>query len=78
MHHRSLRRAAALVLAAVLTQAGIASADTVGADRDAVTPGSQTMVDLGEVAPSAQVPIPVSFGLVCGSETRLDPGQSVT
>lgn len=78
MHHRSLRRAAALALAAVLALAGIASADTVRADGDAVTPGSQTTVDLGEVAPSAQLTIPVSFELVCGSETHLDPGQSVS
>ncbi|MGK2849882.1 MAG: HYR domain-containing protein [Candidatus Limnocylindrales bacterium] len=78
MHHRSLRRAAALALAAALAVAGIASADTVRADGDAVTPGSQVMVDLGEVAPSTQLTIPVSFELVCGSETHLDPGQSVS
>lgn len=77
MHHRSLRRAAVLALAAVLAIAGIASADTVRADGDAVTTGSQTVVDLGEVAPSAQLTIPVSFELVCGSETHLDAGQSV-
>lgn len=78
MHHRSLRRAAVLALTAVLAVAGIASADTVRADGDAVTPGSQTMVDLGEVAPSTQLTIPVTFELVCGSETHLDPGQSVS
>ena len=77
MHHRSLRRAAVLAFAAVLAIAGIASADTVRADGDALTPGSQTMVDLGEVAPSTQLTVPVSFELVCGSETHLDPGQSV-
>lgn len=78
MHHRPLRRATALALAAVLAAAGVASADTVRADGDAVTAGAQVIVDLGEVAPSAQLTIPVTFELVCGSDTHADPGQTIT
>lgn len=77
MHHRPLRCAATLALAAVIALAGIASADSVRADGDAVTAGSQTLVDLGEVAPSARITIPVSFELVCGGTSHLDPGQSI-
>ena len=50
-----VRRAAAFAFALSLGASGIASADTVAADGDAVSAGSQTSVDLGEVAPGAHL-----------------------
>lgn len=78
MHHRSIRRAGALALAGVLALAGAASADSVRADGDAIEPGSQTFVDLGQVARAAEITIPVGFTLVCGHLSHVDPGQTVT
>ena len=77
MHIRSIRRALAIAAASLLVFTGLASADIVRADGDSIMPGIQTMVDLGEVAPSAMLTIDVSFELVCGSETHVDVGQTV-
>ena len=77
MHIRSIRRALAMSAASLMVFAGLASADIVRADGDSIMPGNQTMVDLGEVAPSATLTIAVGFELVCGSETHVDVGQTV-
>ncbi len=74
MHRRSFRRAAGLALAGLLAFAGVASADFVRADGDLVQPGSQTFIDLGQVAPSAEITVPVSFALVCGHLSHVDAG----
>lgn len=78
MHRRSLRRAATIALAAVLAVAGTVAADTVRSDGDVVAPGAQTLVDLGTVAPSAEVVVEVAFELVCSNVRHVDPGQSIT
>ena len=78
MQLRSVRRALVLALAALLAFAGFASADSVRTDGDAVLPGNQGLVDLGQVEPSAEVSAQVAFQLVCGSLGHVDAGQSVT
>jgi hypothetical protein len=78
MDLRSLRRAATLAIAGLLTFAGTAAADSVRADGDAVTPGAQSMIDLGAVAPAAIVHAVVAFELVCSSSNHVDVGQTVT
>lgn len=78
MSLRLVRRATTLAIAGVLAFAGVASADLLRADGDAVSPGAQTVVDLGEVAPGEVVSVPVAFELVCGGTSHPDPGQSVT
>jgi hypothetical protein len=77
MHDRRVRRAIILALTGVLAFAGIASADVVLADGDAIEPGTQTFVDLGEFAPSAVVTVPVTFDIVCSTVRHVDPGQTV-
>lgn len=80
MHHRPLRRALALALAAALGLAGIASADSVRTDGDATVIGNQSLIDLGQVGPGATVSAAVAFQLVCTNTTtfgHLEPGQAV-
>jgi hypothetical protein len=78
MHLRSFRRAVALAMAGLLAMAAVASADSVRADGDLVQSGSQTFIDLGQVAPSAEITVAVAFTLVCGNLGHVDPGQTVT
>ena len=77
MHDRRVRGALILALTGVLAFAGVASADIVLGDGDAVEPGTQTFVDLGEFAPSAIVTVPVTFDIVCSTVRHVDPGQTV-
>ncbi|MCJ7711401.1 MAG: HYR domain-containing protein [Chloroflexi bacterium] len=60
-----VRRAAALAIALSLVVSGLAFADTLATDGDAVTAGNQTSVDLGEVAPGASVSVDVVLRLTC-------------
>jgi HYR domain len=78
MHRRSLGRATALATAGLLAFSGLAFADSVLTDGDAVTVGTQGNVHIGTVAPGATVVVPVSFALRCGNGTHVDPGQTVT
>ncbi|MDH4141004.1 MAG: HYR domain-containing protein [Chloroflexota bacterium] len=78
MHRRPIRGALALAVAGTLLVAGLASADSVRADGDAVTAGAQSTVDLGQVAPSSEITFPVAFQILCGDQSHLDPGQQVT
>jgi hypothetical protein len=78
MHLRSIRRATALALAGLLVLAGAATADSVRADGDTIEPGAQTFVDLGQVAPSAEITVAIAFTLVCGNLSHPDPGQTIT
>ena len=78
MSLRPVHRAIALAVAALLASAGVAAADTVRADGDAVTVGAQSTVDLGQVAPSALVTAQVAFELVCSNTTHPDAGQTIT
>jgi len=78
MHHRSLRRAAGLAVAGLLAFAGAASADMVRSDGDVVSPGAQTFVDLGAVAPGAVIQVEVAFELVCSNVRHVDAGQTIS
>jgi len=76
MLHRPLRRAIALSVAATLAFAGVAAADTVQADGDAIAP--MAVVDLGAVAPGSEHSVNVVFVLTCANGSHVDPGQTVT
>lgn len=78
MNHRPLRRAIALSFGALLAFAGAASADTFRADGDALTPGIQTSMNLGPVAPGATLSVDIPFVLTCTGTSHVDPGQTVT
>ena len=77
MSSSTLRRAAALGLALVLAVPAVAAADTVLADGDVVTPGSQMVVHLGEVAPGASVPVDVALRLTCKNSSHVAAGSTV-
>ena len=74
MHRRSLGRATALATAGLLAFSGLAFADSVLTDGDAVTVGTQGNVHIGTVAPGATVVVPVSFALRCGNGNTRRPG----
>jgi hypothetical protein len=78
MHHRPLRRAIALSLGALLAFAGIAAADTIGADGDVTTPAIDATANLGAVAPGSVHSVNVGFVLTCANGSHLDAGQTVT
>jgi hypothetical protein len=77
MLHRPLRRAAALSLGVLLAFAGTASADTLFADADAVTPIVEGSKHLGDVSPGGTVSADVGFLLVCAGLQHVDASQSV-
>jgi HYR domain len=77
MLHRPLRRAAALSLGALLAFAGTASADTLFADADAVTPVVDGSWHLGDVSPGGLASRDVRFLLVCAGVQHVDASQSV-
>ncbi|HET7168036.1 MAG TPA: HYR domain-containing protein [Candidatus Limnocylindrales bacterium] len=77
MSHRSLHRAAALSMAALLLSAGIAAADDVAADGDVLTSQTDATVHLGVVDPGAEVSVDVRFVLTCAGLSHVDPGQSI-
>jgi len=77
MQSRVLHRAAALGVGGSLLVAGLAFADSVTADTDTLTPGSQGSIDLGMVAPGSNLTVPVSLILTCGGTSHLDAGQVV-
>ena len=73
----ALRVAALGALLAALAAPGVARADTVATDGDAVSAGPQSSIDLGSVAPSTLISLEVPFTLVCSNGSHLDPGQAV-
>ena len=73
----ALRVAALGALLAALVAPGVARADTVATDGDAVSAGPQSSIDLGSVAPSTLISLEVPFTLVCSNGSHLDPGQAV-
>jgi hypothetical protein len=72
------RRAAALGLALALGAAATAVADTVMADGDALTPGVQTTVDLGDQAPGAGMALDVPFVLTCDKTSHVAAKSTLT
>ncbi|HET9755517.1 MAG TPA: HYR domain-containing protein, partial [Candidatus Limnocylindrales bacterium] len=77
MHHRPLRRAAALSLGALLAFAGTASADLLFPDGDAMTPVIDGTRHLGDVSPGGTVSRDVRFLIVCAGLQHVDANQSV-
>lgn len=78
MHPRVLRRATILASTLALVVSAAAFADQVPADGDLVTPGRQSLVELGAVAPGATVSTTVGFELLCANGSHVDPGTVVT
>jgi hypothetical protein len=78
MRHMRIRRASVLALALLLATAGIAAADSVFADGDALQVGNQNLIDLGKRAPGEVVTHDVTFNLVCGSAGHADAGETIT
>ena len=70
---RSLAAAAAITLLTIPS----AFAETVAADGDFVTAGNQTTIDVGTVAPGADVPWYVYFVVTCSGTNHVDANQSV-
>jgi hypothetical protein len=78
MPARPARRSALLGIGLILLAVAPVLADTVRADADLVTAGSQAQLDLGSVAPGAVIERDVTFTLVCAGLKHADPGQVVT
>ena len=72
------RRAVALAVAGVLLSAAGVLADSVTADANAVTVGSQTTVDLGVVPAGAVIDLEVTFQLNCTGLKHVNADQTVT
>jgi PKD repeat protein len=77
MIHKKLYYSLAIALILTLVMATGALADVIISDGDVVTPGVQTPVNLGTVAPGAVVYPKVSFQLSCDGNKHVDSGQSV-
>ena len=77
MLHRPLRRAAALSLGVLLAFAGTASADTLFADADVMTPIPDGSKHLGDVSPGGTVSRDIGFLLLCAGLQHVDASQSV-
>ena len=78
MRHRTLRGGAVLAAVLLLTSASIAFADTIPADGDAVTPGNQTTIALGERAPGEVVQWNVTLRLVCAGFNHAPAGSVIS
>ena len=78
MEPKTFRRATALALVCLLISATAVFADTIPADGDAVDPGNQGFVYLGEFAPGAFTTTKVDFSLTCAGVQHADQGQTVT
>jgi hypothetical protein len=77
MNITTYRRATALAIAAVLTSAVGAFADTVPADGDPVA-GNQTIIDLGQRVVGDQVDWNVMFNLTCAGQTHALADETIT
>src|SRR6267378_6692262 len=78
MRNMPYRRAIVLAVAGVLLSAAAVLADSVTADANAVTVGSQTTVDLGVVPAGAVIDLEVTFQLNCSSLKHVNADQTVT
>jgi hypothetical protein len=75
---RALRRAATAATALVLASATFASADSLVAGGDVVSPGAAMPIDLGAVAPGAMLTVDVPFFLACTNSSHVNRNQVVT
>jgi hypothetical protein len=70
MDNRIIRRAAGAAIATVLLSAAAVFADTVPAYSDAVTPGPDGVIDLGQAGPGQEIDTSVSFSLTCAGTSH--------
>ena len=77
MNRRTIRRALAGALTALILSTAAAFADTVPADGDSVTPGNQAMITLPDAAPGQVVTWPVDFRLTCAGLSHPAPGSTI-
>jgi hypothetical protein len=78
MQQRVIQRAAAAAVTVLLLATVAVYADTIPADGDAVTPGNQSIIDLGQASPGQVVTWPVDFTLVCGGLSHAAIGSTIT
>ncbi len=78
MRTRISVRAAVAVLALTLALAGHVVADSVAADADVVTSGSQGLINLGTVAPGSGHSLDIGFDLVCTGTSHVAVGTTIT
>jgi hypothetical protein len=77
MSVHTFTRAASLAVVGTLLATVTAFADTMVADGDALTAGTQATVDLGQVAPGASISIDVGFTLTCSGTRHVNSNQFV-
>src|SRR4051812_33569801 len=77
MHLRAFRRAAAATFTLLIAASLLAYADTIPADGDSVTPGNQTLIDLGHASPGGVLVAHVTFSLVCAGVSHAAPNATI-
>lgn len=77
MHGRVFRRAAAAAFSLLIVASLISYADQVPADGDSITPGNQTVIDLGSASPGDVLIQQVTFSLVCSGLSHATPGSTI-
>lgn len=78
MRSLPVRRASVLAVALLASSVGLALADTVPADGNAVLSGNQALIPLGTRAPGEVVTRDVAFTLACGGLSHPAPGATIT
>jgi hypothetical protein len=77
MHGRVIRRAAVATFSLLIAASLIAYADQVPADGDAITPGNQTLIDLGSASTGDVLIRQVTFRLECGGVSHATAGSTI-
>jgi hypothetical protein len=77
MKRRTIRRALAGAMTALILSAVATYADTVPADGDAVIPGNQGLVVLPDAMPGEVVTWPIDFRLTCTGTNHPAPGTTI-
>jgi hypothetical protein len=77
MDNRIIRRAAGAAIATVLLSAAAVFADTVPAYSDAVTPGPDGVIDLGQAGPGQEIDTSVWFSLTCAGTSHAVPNSTI-
>src|SRR5215212_11782090 len=78
MSARILRRAAAGAVSLLIVASLVAYADTVPGDGDSITPGNQSLRDLGSASPGEVLVVQVTFSLTCAGLTHAAAGSTIT
>jgi hypothetical protein len=78
MHGRVIRRAVAATFSLLIAASLIAYADTVPVDGDSITPGNQTLIDLGSASPGDILIRQVTLRLECAGVSHATPGSTIS